>query len=104
MTVVRRGGQKQAVLEPLREIADSLGELARYGVARTARRSGVMGFIQDEQSAGTEFAEDVTQAGRIGLVRQQAVGNDEARTRAPRIRGKAPCSPNLRDALALHDG
>jgi hypothetical protein len=92
------------VLEPLRDVADSFGELARYGIPRTAGGSGVMRFIQNEQSAGPEFTENVAQAGRVGLVRQEAVRNDEARACAPRIGCEAPCSPYLGDALAIDDG
>jgi len=62
-----------------------------------------MSFVKDEQSAGPEFAEDVAQAGRIGFVGQEAVRNDEAGARAPRIRGETSCPPYFGDALAIDD-
>ena len=39
---------------------DRLCELARHGVTKTRRGSGMMRLIQNEQSAGTEFAEHIS--------------------------------------------
>ena len=78
MPVVGRGREKQAMLEELGELAYRLGELARYGVARPGRGRGVVGLVQDQKAPGTERAHDIPQPRRIGLIRQEAMGDDEA--------------------------
>ena len=100
---MRRCGQEQSMLEPLRDIANRLGELARYRVARAAGRGGMMRLADDQERAGTELAEHVEPAGRIGLVDQEAVRNNEPRSGPPRIIGEAPRAADFGDAFAVDD-
>ena len=57
VAVVRRGGEEQAMLEALREIAHGARELAGDGVARTAGWRRMVRLVEDEQRAGAELAE-----------------------------------------------
>ena len=79
MTVVRRGGQKEPVLETPGDLAHGLRELTVDGVARAARRCGVVRLVEDQQGARPELAQQVAQACDIGLVGEQAMRDDEAR-------------------------
>ena len=103
VAVVRRGGQEQAVLEALGQLADRPGELARDRIARAAGRRRMMRLVEDEQRARAEIAEHVAQPRDVVLVGQQAVRDDEARAGGPWIDGKAAQAPQLADALAIDD-
>jgi len=71
MAVMGRGRQEQPMLEARRQIADGAGDLGVDSVARPTGRGGVVGFVQDEQSAGAELAQPVAQRRGVGLVDQQ---------------------------------
>ena len=60
-------------------------------------------LVQNEQRAGAKLAEHVAQAGRIDLIGQQAVRDDEARAGRPGIHGKAPKPPHLAYPLPVDD-
>ena len=100
---MRGGGEEQAVLEAARQIVDRAGQLAGDRVARAAGRRGVMGLVENEQRARAEVAENVAQPGDVGLVGQQAVGDEEARAGGPRIDREAAPAAQLADALAIDD-
>ena len=61
------------MLEPLRDVADGLRELAVDGIARAAGGRRVVGFVEDQQRAGTELAQQVSQASDVGLVGEEPV-------------------------------
>ena len=95
MAVVRRGGQEQAVLEALGQLAYRPRELAGDRVARPAGRRGVVRLVEDEQRARAKLAEHVAQARHVVLFGEQAVRDDEARAGGPRIDRKAAQAPQL---------
>ena len=47
MAVVRRGREEQAVLKPIRQLANGAGDLRVDGVFLAAGRGRVVGFVQD---------------------------------------------------------
>ena len=69
--IVRRGGQKQPMLEPGGQVANGAGDLRIDGVFLATGRGGMVGFVQDEQRAGAEVAEPIAQRCRCKL-RQSA--------------------------------
>src|SRR5271155_24930 len=104
MAVVRRGGQKEPMLETIGEPSDRAGELAVDGVPRPARRRSVVRLVEDDQRARPEFAEQVAQTADIGLVGKERVRNDEARSRGPRTGAIPSLPPQDCEILAVDDG
>ena len=103
VAVVGRGREEQPVLEPPGQVADGPGDLRVDGVFRAARRGGVVGLVEDEQRAGAEVAQPVAQRGRIGLVDQQPVRDEEARVGRPGIDAVAPLLPDPGDVVLVED-
>ncbi|MNV78581.1 hypothetical protein D3C71_1720770 [compost metagenome] len=62
-----------------------------------------MGFIENEQRPGPEFAQQVTKPGHVCLVGQHAVRNQEPRTDAPGIGRETSRSARLQQVLAIDD-
>jgi hypothetical protein len=62
-----------------------------------------MGLVEDQQRTGAELAQHVSKAGDVGLFSEQAVGDDEARARRPRIDREAAQPTQLAQALAVDD-
>jgi hypothetical protein len=87
---VRRGREKQSVLETGCELANCPRDLRIDGVALAAGRGGVMGLIQDQQRAGAELTEPVAERVRVRLVDEQTLRNKEAGVRIPRVDTEAP--------------
>ena len=103
VAVVRRGGEEKAVLEAGRQGAHRLGKLAVHGVAGAVGGRGVVGFVEDQQRAGAEFAEQVAQPGHVGLVGQQAVGDDESRAHLPRIGSEPALAAKVGEVVPVDD-
>ena len=101
--VVRRCRQQEPMLEAARQIPHGLRELAVDGVSRTAGRSRMMGLVQDHHGARAELAQRVPQTGDVGIVDEEAVGDDEERAGGPRVRRKAALPPQGREMLAIDD-
>ena len=99
-----RRGQEQPVLEARRDVPDGPRGLRIDGVTGAARRRRVMRFVQDQQRLRGEAAQPVAQPGGVGLVDQQAVGDQEARMRRPGVHGEAPLAPHARHVGAVEDG
>src|SRR5450755_2017366 len=80
---------------------------ARYlrvdGITLAARRRGMVRFVEDEESAGTEIAEPIAQRSGIGLVDQEPVGNKEPGMRGPRVHAEAPFATNPGDKVFVED-
>lgn len=57
----------------------------------------------DQQGAGPERPQQVAQAGGVGLVRQQAVGDDEAGTGGPGIDPEAAQAAHFGEPVAVDD-
>ena len=86
------------MLEPLPQFANGLRELARDCISRMPPpERGVVRLVQDKKRAGAKLAEYVTQAGRIYLIREQPVRDDEARAGRPGIYGEAAKPAHLAD-------
>lgn len=62
-----------------RQIAHSPRDLAVDRVACAACRSRVMGLIQDQECAGPEISQKLSQSGDIRLIRHKTVREDEPR-------------------------
>ena len=73
------------MLEAFGEAANGAREMTIGGVGGSARRRGVMRFVEDEHGAGTEVLEQLNQAIRISLVSEQAVW--EMMKREPAVHG-----------------
>jgi hypothetical protein len=56
MTIVRRRGKEQPVLEMARKVAHRPGKSAVDRIAPTGRRGGVMGLIEYQKALGTDGA------------------------------------------------
>jgi hypothetical protein len=63
----------------------------------------VVRLVKDQQRSGTKFAEHVAKPGRVNLVRDQRVRQQEERTREPRVYGEAAFTPNGRKIFAIDD-
>ena len=100
MTVVRRGGQEQSVLEPRGQVTDGAGDFRVDGIPRAAGRRGVVCLVEDEQRSGPEIAEPVTQRPGVGFIDQQAVRDKEARMRGPGV-GAVAAFPADADNVVL---
>jgi hypothetical protein len=103
VAVVRRGGQKQAVLKALGKLAHIPRELARYRVSRSTGGSRMMRLVDDKQRARPKLAKNIPQARDVCLFGQQAMGNDKPRTGAPWVDRKTAKPSQLADALAIDD-
>ena len=57
------GGQKEAVLEPRREVAPRAGEVRVDGVLSAARRRRVVRLVEDQHRAWIEAPEPVAEVG-----------------------------------------
>ena len=90
VAVVGGGRKEQAVLEARSDVADCPRDSAVDGVAVVARRSGVVGLVEDQQRTGAERAEPVTQWTSVGLVDEEPAGNEPAGEGAPGIHRPAP--------------
>ena len=103
MAVVRRGGQEQAVLETTSEIADRTGELRLDSVTPAARRRGVVGLVQDQQSARLHLAEPLAHGVRVGRVDEKVVRHEKSAVGTPRIDPESPLLANPREIRAIED-
>ena len=103
VAVVGRGREEQPVLEPPGQVADGAGDLRVDGVFRAAGRGGVVGLVEDQQRAGPEVAEPVAQRGRVRLVDQQSVRDQESRVGRPGIDAVASLLPDPGDVLLVED-
>ncbi len=101
--VVRRRAEEQPVLEALRQAAHDLGELARHRIAPATGRGGVMSLVEHQQGTGAELAQYVREACRVGLLGEEAMGDDEAGARRPRVDPKAAGPPQLGNPLPIDD-
>ena len=101
MAVVGSCRQKQTMFKPLCEIPNGSGDLGVDGIALTARRSGVVRFVQDQEAPGTERAQPIRQRARIGLIDQQTVRDEESRVRGPGVDPKPPLSANVLDVVLV---
>ena len=103
VAVVRRGRQEQPVLEPRGQVAHGPGDLRVDGVPLAARRGGVMGLVEDQQRAAAEGPQPVAERPGVGLVDQQAMRDQEAGMRAPRIDAEAALAPDPLHVLLVED-
>ena len=101
--VVRGGRQEQPMLEAVRELAGGPAELARDGVANARRRGGVVRLVEDEKRPSPEFAEHISQPAGVGLVRQQAMRDDEPRSGVPRIYREAALPPQVGNPVPVYN-
>jgi hypothetical protein len=77
VAVVRRGGEEKAMFEARGEVADSAGDFRVDGVAGAAGGCGVVGFVEDEESAGAKVLKPVAQGRGVGFVDEEFVGDEE---------------------------
>ena len=104
MTVVRGGGQEKPVFEKRRDLAHRPRELAFQSPGRSGRGRRVMRLVEDQHRAGPERRKEFAEPAHVGLVGQDAVGDDEARADAPRIGREAARPPGVQQVLAVDDG
>jgi hypothetical protein len=64
----------------------------------------MMRLIEDQHRTRTEGREEVAEAAHVGFVGQDAVGDNEARTDAPRIGRKSARPPCVQEVLSVDDG
>src|SRR5579885_1420506 len=62
-----------------------------------------MRLIDNKQGARPELTKNIPQAGDVGLLGQQAVGDDKPRTGAPWVDREATKPTQLADTLAIDD-
>jgi hypothetical protein len=79
MSIVRRGRQEKAVLEPLGEGADGFGELAIDRIGLSAGRGGMVRLIENEERARPEWAE----AGADTTAKSTRLRNSISRSTSP---------------------
>jgi len=103
MAVMRRRRQEQAMLEPIRQVAQGPGELALDRIAATARRGGVVRLVQDQQRPRAEILQHVAQPRDIGFLAQQPVRQDEARSRRPGVRAIPAPPPQFLQMAGIDD-
>ena len=103
VTVVRRGGQEQPVLETLREIADRAGELRLDAVAPAGGRCGMVRLVENQQAAGRHRPQPLAHWIRVGRVDQQVVGDQEAAVGAPGVDAEAAFTAHPGDMAPVED-
>ena len=103
MTVVRRGGQEQAVLETTSEIADRTGELRLDTVTPATRRRGVVGLVQDQKAARLHLAEPLAHGVRVSRVDEKVVRHEKAAVGTPRVDPESPLLANPSEIRAVED-
>lgn len=91
------------MLKPLCKIPNGPGDLGVDGIALAACGSRVVGFVQDQETPGTERTQPIRQRTRIGLIDQQTVGDEESRIRGPGVDPKTPLSANVLDIVLVED-
>jgi hypothetical protein len=64
----------------------------------------MMRLVEDQHRTRTERREEVTEPAHVGFVGQDAMGDDEARTNAPRIGRKSARPPCVQEVLTVDDG
>ena len=104
VTVVRCRRQEQPVLEPTRQLVHGAGELAVHGIPGAARRGGMVRLIQDQKATGPEFPERLAQARHVGLIGQEAVGDQESGPCQPGVGQEASAPSQRHDVLTIDDG
>ena len=85
------------------EVADGAGDLRVDGVLLAARRGGVMSLVKDKQRARRKSPELVRKRAGVGLVDQQAVGDEEPRMGRPGVDAVAALSADPADVFPVED-
>ena len=96
-----RGGEEEAVLEPVGQVADRAGELGLDPVLAGRRRRGVVGLVENQQAARQALAEPFPHRFGVGGVAQQVVGDEEPGVGAPRVRAETALAAHLGDIAAV---
>jgi hypothetical protein len=103
VAVVRGRRKKEPVLEEFGERTYRHGKLAVGGIRDAAGRGGVMRLVEDEHGAGAERTQHLGDTVRIGLVREQVVGDDEAGADRPRVGRKTVVPADRGKIVAIDD-
>ena len=103
VTVVRRRGEEQPVLETLREIANRAGELRFDAVAPAGGRRGMVRLVEDEKAAGQHRPQPLAHRVGVGGLAQQVVGDQKAAVGAPGIDAEAAFPAHSRDVAPVEN-
>jgi hypothetical protein len=103
MTIVRSGGQEKPVFEKGRDLPHGPRELAFQSSDGSGGWRRMMRLVEDQHRAGPERRKEFAEPAHIHFVRQDAMGDDEARADAPRIGGKAARPPGVQEVLSVDD-
>src|SRR5439155_9498238 len=80
------------------------GDLRVDRVTGTARRGGMVSFVEYEERTGPQLAEPVAQRAGVHLVDEETVRDQEARVGRPWVDPEATLLPHPRDVLTVeHD-
>ena len=91
------------MLEPRREALDRARNLRIDGVTLSARRRGVVRFIEDQEGAWAECPEPVAERSGVGLVDKQSVGDKKTGMGGPRIDAETSLTANPCDEIFVED-
>ena len=103
VAVMRSRRKEEAVFEAGSQVADRTCDLRIVGVLRDAGGGGVMAFVEDEQAARAQVAEEGTKRAGVSLIDQQTVRHNQVRVRLPGVGGMAALFAHAANVGAVED-
>src|ERR1043166_5535099 len=91
------------MFEARRKIADSPRDMGIDRVPLATRRGSVMCLAQKEQASWGEGAEPVAKRPGVGLVNQEALRNQKARVRRPRVDAETALAAYTLNVILVQD-
>src|SRR5207249_7818206 len=93
----------QTMFEARRKIANRPRDVGVDGVSLAARWGRVMCLVQNEQASWAEGAEPVAKRPGVGLINQEALRNQKARVRRPRVDPEAVLAAHTLNVILVQD-